>query len=392
MAKVDNNLLLEAYYSIYIESSTKDMLNIWSKNNDPTLVQNTINLYNDLKKQQHLKGNESDISQWVNKPFNDFKTFIDQHQAARLKKQDIKDDKTNVIKVFENDKALVIVPQNHATACKYGAGTRWCIASKNDSKYWDDYKEQKIKIYYILPKEPNRLTQTSKIAISVPRAYTSDADDLNAFAADDSPLNYSELARDLKALDISIDIFTNIFDLDYFLKSIKHTITKDGYIDTMDEVNLSELGLKQMPLKFNSTHTFDCSSNELTSLIGSPKYVGGSFHCTHNKLTSLKDGPLKVDGEFNCSMNELTSLAGAPESVHDFICQGNKLTSLAGAPKYVAGNFFCAHNKLTSLAGAPKSVSGDFICYANPVKFTEQQIRAVCDVKGKVQVMFILNK
>lgn len=52
----------------------------------------------------------------------------------------------------------------------------------------------------------------------------------------------------------------------------------------------------------------------------------------------------------------------------------------------VNGSFDCSSNQLTSLEGAPKEVGGDFYCQDNPVKFTEEQVRAVCDVKGNVYV------
>jgi hypothetical protein len=94
--------------------------------------------------------------------------------------------------------------------------------------------------------------------------------------------------------------------------------------------------------------------------------VGGSFFCYNNKLTSLENCPKTVGGYFNCSINELTSLKGAPSSV--------------------GRHFYCSNNLLTSLEFAPKSVGGDFHCNDNPVKFTEEQVRAVCDVKGKVYV------
>jgi len=59
---------------------------------------------------------------------------------------------------------------------------------------------------------------------------------------------------------------------------------------------------------------------------------------------------------------------------------------LEGAPSSVGRDFYCSENRLTSLDGAPKTISGDFYCYNNPVQFTEQQVRAVCDVKGKILV------
>jgi len=52
----------------------------------------------------------------------------------------------------------------------------------------------------------------------------------------------------------------------------------------------------------------------------------------------------------------------------------------------VERDFDCSNNLLTSLSGAPKSVGGHFNCTNNAVKFTEAQVRAVCDVSGKVIV------
>ena len=115
--------------------------------------------------------------------------------------------------------------------------------------------------------------------------------------------------------------------------------------------------------------------------------VDRDFNCSHNNLTSLKNAPSSVGRNFNCSHNNLTSLVGAPSSVGEsFYCGRNKLTSLEGAPSSVGRNFWCNYNDLTSLEFAPSSVGRDFDCINNSVKFTEAQVRAVCDVKGKIIV------
>jgi hypothetical protein len=63
------------------------------------------------------------------------------------------------------------------------------------------------------------------------------------------------------------------------------------------------------------------------------------------------------------------------------------LTSLPNdIPKYISGDFSCSNNKLTSLQYAPKYVGGDFWCHNNTKKFTEEEVRAVCDVKGYIYV------
>jgi hypothetical protein len=55
-------------------------------------------------------------------------------------------------------------------------------------------------------------------------------------------------------------------------------------------VYLSGKNLTKLPNLSNVTVTgsFDCSNNNLTSLQGAPKFVGGYVYCFNNKLTSLQ--------------------------------------------------------------------------------------------------------
>jgi hypothetical protein len=106
-------------------------------------------------------------------------------------------------------------------------------------------------------------------------------------------------------------------------------------------------------------------------------------------LTKLPEILKNVDVEryFICSVNKLTTLENSPKTVGgSFYCGNNQLISLKGAPTYVGGEFGCGNNKLTSLDGAPTYVGGSFNCRYNPVKFTEEQVRAVCDVDGRIYV------
>ena len=142
-------------------------------------------------------------------------------------------------------------------------------------------------------------------------------------------------------------------------------------------------------IKDKNVGDFDISGLGLTTLPALLKNlkIGGSFDCGYNRLDSLVGAPTSVGRDFLCNDNKLTSLVGAPTSVGgDFYCSVNKLDSLVGAPTSVGGNFNCSVNKLTSLVGAPTSVGGRFNCSNNVVKFTEEQVRAVCDVKGKINV------
>ena len=67
-----------------------------------------------------------------------------------------------------------------------------------------------------------------------------------------------------------------------------YTINNDGSIDVDGHVNLSNKDLKNLPLKFNKViGDFNCRGNQLASLKGCPKEVGGEFYCFRNKLPKL---------------------------------------------------------------------------------------------------------
>ncbi len=90
-----------------------------------------------------------------------------------------------------------------------------------------------------------------------------------------------------------------------------YSINSDGSIDVNGNVNLYDMNLTELPLKFNR--------------------VSGYFDCSYNKLTDLENFPNEIKSWFNCSYNKLTSLKGVPEKVYDmFYCGGNPLESLDG--------------------------------------------------------------
>ena len=145
-----------------------------------------------------------------------------------------------------------------------------------------------------------------------------------------------------------------------------YTINDDFTIDVDGDVNLFKTDLIEIPdyIQFGVIRgNFDCSSNHLSSLRGCPREVGGYFYCSDNNLTSLEGSPEKVKEGFYCGSNQLTSLEGAPREVDEFYCNNNQLTSLEGAPREVGGDFYCSNNK---------------------VQFTEEDVRKVCSINGRI--------
>ena len=91
------------------------------------------------------------------------------------------------------------------------------------------------------------------------------------------------------------------------------SISSDGLVDVVGNVDLEYLELPKLPLKFGKIDgSFSCSHNKLTTLEGAPQSVSGNFRCRVNLLTSLEGAPQKVGGYFYCDFNRLISLKGAP--------------------------------------------------------------------------------
>ena len=133
-----------------------------------------------------------------------------------------------------------------------------------------------------------------------------------------------------------------------------YTINPDGSIDVDDHVSFpGKKGLSKIPLKFNKVlGKFLLGGNELTSLEGSPKWVGQDFLCFNNYLTDLKGGPEYVGRDFFCHSNLLTSLEGCPKHVEgSFYCDNNNLTSLEHIPEYLGDIFHIPGNPINCLLG-----------------------------------------
>ena len=107
-----------------------------------------------------------------------------------------------------------------------------------------------------------------------------------------------------------------------------------------------------------------------------------------SRSTKNADGSLDFEGDVNLDNLKLKELPDLNINKVNgyFNCSHNKLTSLKGCPKIVNGYFSCSSNNLTSLEGCPREINGDFYCENNKKKFTEQEVRQYCNVKGVIHV------
>ena len=104
------------------------------------------------------------------------------------------------------------------------------------------------------------------------------------------------------------------------------------------------------------------------------RYNNGVFdYEKNNTLNVLRD--LVENGKFIIKFGHIKG---------NFDCSNNELNTLQNGPNSVSQNFYCYANQLTSLQYAPSNVGANFVCNNNLNKFTEQDVRKTCDVKGMI--------
>lgn len=128
-----------------------------------------LNLYNRklLKDEDFYKVTEylttfvNNLSKMPNKDIMTYKSLPDLAQAIQgfegqkdiSKKQQVRDIKKGAKKIMETGEWLVIQPTTEESACYYGANTKWCTASKENSMF-NHYNEQGP-LYIFINKEDN---------------------------------------------------------------------------------------------------------------------------------------------------------------------------------------------------------------------------------------------
>jgi hypothetical protein len=70
----------------------------------------------------------------------------------------------------------------------------------------------------------------------------------------------------------------------------------------------------------------------------------------------------------------------------NFFCNYRGLITFKGMPHTIKGIFGCAGNKIKTLKYMPKKIEKSLFIDGNLIKFTENEIRSLCNVKGNVFV------
>lgn len=92
---------------------------------------------------------EKDINKY--KDLNELNTEISVIRVKIEQKRREKQEKQERDIVYNDDRWLVIAPKTHKASCKYGAGTKWCVASNTTSNHWTNYSRNAT-FFFIIDK------------------------------------------------------------------------------------------------------------------------------------------------------------------------------------------------------------------------------------------------
>lgn len=97
-----------------------------------------------------------------------------------------------------------------------------------------------------------------------------------------------------------------------------------------------------------------CMENNLEDLEGFPEYCQVCFDASKNSLITLKGTPEVVEATFfNVSHNKLKDLTKGPRKTVNFDCSYNQITTLVSPLREVRGTFDCTYNRLFNIMGWP---------------------------------------
>lgn len=117
--------------------------------------------------------------------------------------------------------------------------------------------------------------------------------------------------------------------------------------------------------------------------------VEGTLWAMGNRFTDFKSFPRVITGSLGVSQCKFNSWEGFPKVGGDVNLNSNELTSLVGSPRRVKGYLNLTSNAISDLTGAPDEIGGSLALFGNPLFFEgdgAKKFPAGMKVSGKIQI------
>jgi hypothetical protein len=112
---------------------------------------------------QLIVGFHQNIARIEKKDINQYKSLAELHvvvnpliKASEEKVVKKEKEEKGVKKYYEDDEWLLLQPLTHESSCKYGANTKWCVASRGDSHHYKSYTKTGLLVFLIHKKSNHK--------------------------------------------------------------------------------------------------------------------------------------------------------------------------------------------------------------------------------------------
>lgn len=105
--------------------------------------------------------NNKDINSY--KSFGELRDVTDEAEEKKKEAEEKKAVKNQKEVIYSDDDWLVVSPLSWEASCYYGAGTKWCVASKQTDTHWKSYNKRST-FFYVIDKNKTQKDPLYKVA------------------------------------------------------------------------------------------------------------------------------------------------------------------------------------------------------------------------------------
>lgn len=175
----------------YLMWTCKQVDELMSVDPDPqaiTLVIGAVRLFDGSKQRLPKK----DLNQY--KDTAEVEAEVEKLGGAS-KGQKAKQAKADSDVIYEDPQFLVLRPHTAEASCKYGTGTKWCIAATASRNYFSSYSQSNNKFYFVIDKTAVVNSNTSKFAIVIVDPSTTAGSSVQVYNAADTQVGLEPVKR-----------------------------------------------------------------------------------------------------------------------------------------------------------------------------------------------------
>lgn len=97
--------------------------------------------------------------------------------------------------IYKDERFLILRPHTSEASCKYGTGTKWCIAATASHNYFKSYSTSNNKFYFVIDKTAEPNSPNSKFAFAIIDAAGTAGDRIQIYDATDKQVSASVVSN-----------------------------------------------------------------------------------------------------------------------------------------------------------------------------------------------------